>query len=172
MTTKTKRPPIPAELKIGDVVAIQDSREQRPLTLGMRTEVAALATGDYSVRGMEDRIAIERKSLQDYVQCVGAERERFDREMMRLRAYDVRAVVLECSWSDLHAGQWRGNVTPGQVLGSTIGWINSGVTVLPVGSHTAAAEVVTMILFHAARKRYRELRELTRYITDGGEVVE
>ena len=54
-----------------DIVAIIDTREQAPLDLSpLRTEKGTLTTGDYSIKGLESEIAIERKSLPDlhYVQ--------------------------------------------------------------------------------------------------------
>ena len=46
---------------------IQDTREQAPYTFACITppplvEVATLASGDYSIKGLEDKVAIERKS--------------------------------------------------------------------------------------------------------------
>ena len=45
------------------IVAI-DTREQKPYRFP-RSEVKTLASGDYSVVGLEDRIAIERKTKED-----------------------------------------------------------------------------------------------------------
>ena len=57
---------IPAELRPDQVVAIQDTREQLPLDLHpLRVEVGTLATGDYSVLGLEHVVAVERKGLSD-----------------------------------------------------------------------------------------------------------
>ncbi len=64
-----------------------DSREQSPFAFqhekytGTVTEVGTLDTGDYSLAGLTDRVAVERKSLPDLVACLGRERERFEREM-------------------------------------------------------------------------------------------
>lgn len=46
-----------------------------------------LRTGDYSVSGLVDQVAVERKSEADYLACVGVERERFDAAVQRLLAY-------------------------------------------------------------------------------------
>lgn len=71
------RPPIPSELKPEQVVAVVDTREQLPLDLApLQTVAGTLSTGDYSVRGLEHAIAIERKSLGDLLGCVGQHRER------------------------------------------------------------------------------------------------
>ena len=64
--------------------AIIDSREQNPLSLRIhpdeapiRSEKGTLYTGDYSVKGLEDHIAIERKSLPDLMACIGKDWVRF-----------------------------------------------------------------------------------------------
>ena len=78
---------LPAELKPDQVVAIIDTREQAPLDLSpLRSEAGTLATGDYSVKGLVNVVAIERKSLTDLLGCIGQDRERFDREVIRLLA--------------------------------------------------------------------------------------
>lgn len=83
---------------------IQDTREQAPYTFACITppplvEVATLTSGDYSIKGLEDHIAIERKSLIDLFGTVGRGRDRFERELERLAKMRFAAVVIE---ADLH----------------------------------------------------------------------
>ena len=131
--------PIPAELKPEAVVAVIDTRERQPLDLSpLQTVTATLSTGDYSVRGLESIVAVERKSLPDLLGCIGQHRERFDREVQRLLAYPVRAIVVEASWVALEAGEWRSQVTPAAAVGSVLGWIAAGVPVLLAGDHERA----------------------------------
>lgn len=95
-----------------------DSREQAPFAFahekyaGTEAEVGTLGTGDYSLVGLTDRVAVERKSLPDLVICLGRERERFERELQRAAALDAFAVVVESSWSELAAGQYRSQLNP------------------------------------------------------------
>jgi ERCC4-type nuclease len=157
-----------AELKPEMVVAVIDTREQAPLDLSpLRVEVATLATGDYSVRGLEHVVAVERKRLSDLLACVGQERERFDREVQRLLAYPVRALVVEATWSDVERGQWRSKVTPAAVLGSLLGWVAQGLPVVMVGDHDRAGRYVSRLLYIAARRRWREARALAVAIALG-----
>lgn len=152
---------IPATLAPESVTAIIDSREQQPLDLQpLRTEAGTLSTGDYSAKGLEHVVRIERKSLSDLVGCVGRERERFDREVQRLLAYQVRVLLVEASWADIEAGDWRGKVTPEAVTGSLLGWIASGLQVELVGDHYRAGRFASRILFTVARRRWRELRTM------------
>lgn len=88
---------------------IIDTREQAPFAfrherMDATTEPGTLAVGDYSLAGLEDRVAVERKSLPDLVMCLGRERERFERELARGAALDAFAVVCEGSWLELSRG--------------------------------------------------------------------
>lgn len=69
-------------------VLLVDTREQKPLRFShLPAESATLYTGDYSVRGLEEVFAVERKSLADLAGSLTRERDRFMREMHRLRGY-------------------------------------------------------------------------------------
>lgn len=147
------------ELRPEDVTAIVDTREQLPLDLSpLKTVKGTLDTGDYSVRGLEHHVSIERKSLPDYVGCIGAGRERFEREMARILAFPVRAVIIEASWADLEKGDWLSKVTPASVIGSTLGWISRGVPMLLTGSRWSSERAVSRMLFLAAKHQWEALR--------------
>lgn len=152
---------LPAELQPESVTAVVDRREQRPLDLSpLRTMSGTLATGDYSVKGLEHVVAVERKEIGDLISCVGCERERFDREVQRLLAYPVRALVVEATWQQIERGQWRSNVAPAAAVGSLLGWIAAGLPVIMTGTHERAGRYVSRMLYTAARRRWREARAL------------
>lgn len=69
-------------------------------------KAATLATGDYSLLGLESHVCIERKSREDFLGCVGRERERFDREIQRMLAYPVRVLLVETTWPEIEMGGW------------------------------------------------------------------
>jgi DNA excision repair protein ERCC-4 len=147
------------DLRPEDVTAVQDTREQTPLNLApLKTVVGTLHCGDYSVAGLTNSIAIERKSLSDLIGCVGRERERFEKEIQRLLAYETRAIIVEATWSQLHMPNWRGQITPAQAQGAVLGWIASGVPILFCDNHTLAGQTVARLLYLAARRRWRELQ--------------
>ncbi len=158
---------LPAELKPDQVTAVIDTREQCPLDLSpLRTVPGTLSTGDYSVQGLESLVAIERKSLSDLLACIGVDRDRFDREVQRLLAYPVRAIVIEASWGDLEQGEWRSQVTPAAAIGSVLGWIAQGVPVIMAGDHERAGRYVSRLLYTAARRRWREARAMASTILE------
>ena len=151
---------LPSKLEPESVTAIIDTREQLPLDLSpLRVERGTLDTGDYALSGC-DHIRIERKSLNDLLACVGRERERFDREVIRLLAYPVRVLVVEASWHQLEQGDWRGNIKPEQAMGALLGWQASGLSIHMVGDHERAGRHAARLLFTVARRRYRELRTM------------
>jgi ERCC4-type nuclease len=153
---------LPAELRPTDVVAVVDTREQLPLDLKpLQVVMGTLATGDYSIKGLESIIAIERKSLSDLLACIGRERERFDREVQRLLAYHTRAIVVESTWLDIERGGWSSRITPAAAVGSLLGWMASGVPIIMAGDHARAGRYVGRLLFTVARRRWRECRALT-----------
>lgn len=106
---------------------VVDSREQLPYEFanhvadGTATLVrGALPAGDYSVVGYEDRVAIERKSLADYVSTVIHSRERFSRELQLLARYELGAVVVEGSLEDVLEHRYKTAASPSSVWGATI----------------------------------------------------
>jgi DNA excision repair protein ERCC-4 len=156
-----RRRTVLADVSPTDLVAIVDSREQNPLDLQpLRQTTGTLVTGDYSLRGLESVIAIERKSLADMLGCVGQERDRFHREVLRLLAYPVRALVIESTWPQIERGQWRSKIRAPAALGSVLNWIAMGLPVIMAGDHPRAGRYVSRILFIAARRRWREARAL------------
>lgn len=148
------------DLRPEDLKAICDSREQRPLALSLPTVRGTLATGDYSISGLEHLVTVERKSLSDLIGVIGVGRERFEREVQRLLAFESKAVVVECSWATFVSGGWRSRVTPSAAMGSVIGWEALGIPFHWAANREDAAHYVSRFLFVAARRRWRELQSL------------
>lgn len=133
--------------------AIIDTREQTPWPFtNLPSEPGTLATGDYSVQGLEHLVAVERKSLDDLLSCIGRERPRFMRELARLRGFRFRVLIVEASYSDLEAGEWRSQLKPSHVLGSLAAWqCQFSLPIMLVGTHEAGAGFCERFLFQAAR---------------------
>jgi ERCC4-type nuclease len=138
-----------------------DSREKNPVEItGMPSTRVTLVTGDYSIVGLTDVIALERKSADDMLACIGRERARFDREVQRLLAYPVRGLIVESNWQFFERGEWRGDVKPAAAIGSLLGWMAAGLPVLMADDHERAGRYISRILYIAARRRWREARAL------------
>ncbi len=134
-------------------IIIVDSREQCPLAFpNLPTTVGTLDAGDYSIVGLTHLVAVERKSIDDLLACCGRERERFKRELQRLRAYRFRLLVIEADAAGLEAGQWRSQLAPAHVLGSLAAWCAQyELPVWLAGSHDGAGRFVERFLDQAAR---------------------
>jgi ERCC4-type nuclease len=96
------------EWKIPKPVALVDTREQCPFPLAANhpnwiggERRATLATGDYTVEGMEEVLALERKSLSDAVQSTMSGRARFIRSCERLAAYRWKAILIEATYEEM-----------------------------------------------------------------------
>ena len=143
---------------------VRDSREQAPFAFSGRpveVEVGALEAGDYSVRGFERRVAVERKELGDLVGCLGADRERFQRELARLRGYDAAAVVVESPAVALRTGRYLGRLDSGAAWQSVLAFSMRYRMPFIFCADRADAEAVTFdLLRHYARDRWRELQAL------------
>ncbi|MDL2317075.1 hypothetical protein LJC59_08395 [Desulfovibrio sp. OttesenSCG-928-A18] len=141
-----------------------DSREQAPFTFdhekytGTMVEVGTLDTGDYSLTGLTDRVAVERKSLPDLVACLGRGRERFERELQRAAALDAFAVAVEASWSDLATGQYRSQLNPHSACQSVLAFTARYRIPFMFAGSRAGAEYITWGFLRqyleSARKRW------------------
>jgi len=139
-------------------VVVVDTREQLPYRFdgsGVDLERGTLAQGDYSVRGLSDRCAVERKTLPDFIACCGRERARFKRELGRLAGLDCASVVVECGYHEILCRRYRSWISPDSVLGSVASW--SALFRLPfffAGDRSAGEDLTLRLL-----KQYR--RHLT-----------
>ncbi len=139
-------------MKLSPVVIV-DSREQAPWKFSnLPSERGTLDTGDYSVKGLEHVIAVERKSLDDLLSCVGTHRDRFRRELQRLRGFRFRALVIESDCATLERGGWRIQVKPSAALGSLAAWqAQYSLPIWLAGDHQAAGRFGEKYLYQCAR---------------------
>ena len=80
------------------IIVVVDTREQEPYAFDPR-ELAvvrrALPAGDYSLEGHEAALAIERKTLEDFVASVIRDKDRFGRELRLFSGYELACIVVE-----------------------------------------------------------------------------
>jgi len=139
------------------VTIIVDTREQEPYGFNPRlvTPVRrALPAGDYSVAGLEQTVAVERKTLDDFVGTVMRARGRFYRELRRLSSYARACVVVEADLADVLAGRYRSDAHPHSVLGSALTVaVDFGVPVFFCSNRQVACRFVEGYLLRAAERR-------------------
>jgi len=95
------------------VVIVSDSREQLPWPFKKNKFVedikkGCLKTGDYSIEGFENKIAIERKSLADLFQTTGQGHKRFKKELERAKDLDYFAIIVEGSFTNIINEDYEG----------------------------------------------------------------
>jgi ERCC4-type nuclease len=138
------------------VVVVIDTREQEAYGFdpGEVTSVRrALPAGDYSLDGHEAAVAIERKSLEDFVTSAIRDRERFGRELRALSGYDLGCVVVEATVEDILAHRYRSGAHPHAVLGAALSIIvDHGVPVYFCGDRQIACRFVAGLLLRYHRK--------------------
>ena len=95
-----------------------DTREQTPLCFSRLPSIGGtLTSGDYSVTGLEHEFAVERKSIPDLVACcTSSNRERFERELHRLRGFRFARLLVVGTIEEIRAGDYRSNLAPKVVL--------------------------------------------------------
>lgn len=163
MSTDDEKPP-----KICDFRIIVDTREQAPwrftgidgLVVPLQTS-RSLATGDYSIDGLEHLVTVERKSVGDFLGSITAERTRFEREMERAKLLDYAAVVVEGGWRDFDERKLA------TAQGTAIAWsMDYGVHFFFADSRRHAEVIAFRILqrfwkrHEAARKAREEMSSL------------
>ena len=112
-------------LSVPAIPIVVDTREQNPWPLdGFVSIIKGLPTGDYSILGYEDKVAVERKSKADAWGCVGKGRARFERCMERLGALESALVVIESDLADFTVRPPHvKRVTPATAVGSYVSWM-------------------------------------------------
>ena len=146
-------------------VIVVDTREQTPLSFQRLPSVRdTLTTGDYSFRGGEDLFAVERKSIADLVSCcVGDNRERFFRELHRLRGHKFKRLLIVGTREEIAAGAYRSQIKPAAVL-ATVAVIETRFDVPAVfaANPDEAAQLIERWAWYAAREVVESANELLR----------
>lgn len=111
MTTSRAARPAPEYIRF-PVAVLHDQREKLPYAFrGLVSDKADgghpwlvdvrpvfLETGDYTLDGYADRVAVERKSLEDLFCTLGQHRDRFEHELHRLNLMQWACVMVEADW--------------------------------------------------------------------------
>ena len=163
-------PALPAMKTLGHLavsrpVVIRDTREQTPLVFRrLACELGTLTTGDYSFAGGENVFAVERKSIADLVACcMNANRERFERELHRLRGFWFARLLVVGARADVERGNYRSDLSPVAVLSTLAAFeVRYGVPVVWVNDPEAAARQVESWVWWCARELVVQANEVRR----------
>jgi ERCC4-type nuclease len=137
-------------------VLVVDTREQAPFVFDatrVSTVRRALKAGDYSVEGLESQVAVERKSLDDFVGTVIRAQGRFEVELEHLGGYAFACVVVEASIEDVLSHRYRMAVHPNSVLGAAVAiTVDHRIPVFFCGSRPHACLFTEKLLCRAHKK--------------------
>lgn len=98
--------------------------------VAVRAQTSHLKTGDYTLLGFEEKVAIERKSKADAYQTFGNGRKRFERELERLNEMEFAAVLIESDWSNLLRNPPKhSKMSPKSVDRSILAWMQRYIRV-------------------------------------------
>ena len=122
-----------------------DSREPTPhpwapyLPEGLTYAQGTLETGDFTLEGYADLVVVERKTGPDLLGCIGANRDRFERELKRSRHIGHFCIIVESTLPAI-LKEARG-IHPAAILGTITAWTRRYCPILFAGSPELAARL-------------------------------
>ena len=89
-----------------DFIIIRDTREQTPWDFKyektVAEEIGTLKTGDYAIKGLENKLCIERKGcIEEFANNLGREFSRFSKELIRMDEFSHSFIICEFPLKDL-----------------------------------------------------------------------
>lgn len=125
----------------------------------VKTITRKLDTGDYSCQWYDDSferdIVVERKhNLDEICGNFTAERERFEREFLRAKAYGTKVylIIENATWTDVFLGNYRSKLPSKSLVGSLLSWmVRFNVTVL-FCKPEETARIIWGIFYYAVRE--------------------
>lgn len=119
-----------------------------------------LDVGDYSCQlgelSFEREICVERKkNLDEICGNFTAERERFEREFMRAKAYGtkVHLIIENATWSDIFLGNYRSKLPPKSLIASLLSWMVRFNISITFCKPDETARIIYGIFYYHARER-------------------
>lgn len=173
-------PPIPVlaerggtQLKTPRPVLLVDTREQHPFDFS-RFEVwfggiqkKALQLGDYSIAGMENICAVERKDLSDLVHSLTAERSVLVHRLRRMAQVPHRLLVIDAALSQVKSRYAHSGADPNRITQSLIAALAGlGVPFLCAETHELGEEIVASYLYQVHLYHWLETNDYGRVLSD------
>ena len=149
------------------MIILYDTREQQPYQFtrypDVAVEPATLTTTDYTLRGLEDRIGLERKTLSDLTGTLTNGRERFQRECERGRGLEYYGLIVEASMEDVRLHNYRSKMTPQSLLQTLAAYsVRYGLHVHWCGCREGGEYMVYSLLSKFLREAETRLKEIIK----------
>jgi len=152
-------------------VCLIDQRENQPLPITrFATKKVTLFSGDYTYLGGEDGLlAIERKSIDDLFQTCASGRERFERELHRLRGFRMKRLLIIGSENEILYGERWSKMSPKSVMSSLFSWeCKFDIPVVFSPTPESAARLVERWIFWHSRMLVQDVNNLFRELRKDG----
>ncbi len=161
------------QLRAPRCTVLVDSREQNPFDFSRfegwfaGIETKALKSGDYSIAGLEDRCAVERKDLPDLHHSFTVERPLFVRRLRLMNHYPHRLLVITTALSQVKSLQPHGGASPNRLTQSLIA-VFAGLQVpfLCTETHELGEEIVASYLYQVHLYHWLETNGYGRFLAD------
>jgi ERCC4-type nuclease len=154
-------------------IVVVDTREQIPLSFRRfkgwfaGVEMRALALGDYSVAGMEDSCAVERKDLSDLVSSFTENRVVFVKRLRRMSVLPHSLLVITAPLSQIKSAYPYGRGNPNRVTQSLIA-VLAGLRLpfICTETHELGEEIVASYLYQTFLYDWLERNGHGRFLMD------
>jgi ERCC4-type nuclease len=159
---------LPALKHLGELSDVRptiiiDSREQRPLSFKwLKSKTGMLVSGDYSVAGLEELFAVERKTIPDLIGCGTGGRERFERELCRLKSYQFARLLIVGTEAEILSGDYHSAIRPKAVIATLRAFEVRYVPVVFADTPEAAAQKIESWVWWFAREMICVVNDLWR----------
>ena len=161
------------QLKTPRPVLLVDTREQNPFHFTRfagwfaGVEKRALKLGDYSIAGLEDICAVERKDLSDLVHSFTVARTAFIHRLRFMAEYPHRLLVITSALSQVKSPYSHSKIDPNRIMQFLIAAL-AGLQVPFVSSetHELGEELVASYLYQIHLYHWLETNDYGRFLTD------
>lgn len=181
MTLPVPHPPLPVLAERGGTqlrtplpVAIVDTREQNPLSFRRfkgwfsKIEYRALRLGDYSIAGMENACAVERKDLADLICSFTTNRAVFINRLRRMAELPHSLLVVTASWSDIKSEYPYRAANPNRIAQSLIAVLTGlRLPFICTETHELGEEIVASYLYQTFLYDWLDRNGHGRQLADG-----
>ena len=149
---------------MSEIIIIKDTREPEvgswDAYFTAPSVRGTLKTGDFSLLDYDNKIAIERKELNDLIGCLTTNRDRFERELTRAQSLDYFAVIVEGTYRQLAEGAYRSRMNPKSAWESVAAFeVRYKCPFYFMGSAEMAARKAESLLLKFHREQEKKLEE-------------
>lgn len=162
------------QLRTPRPTVIIDTREQHSLSFERfegwfsGIEHRALPLGDYSIKGMEDTCAVERKDLGDLVQSFTAKRAVFIDRLRRMSELPHGLLLITASLGEIKSNYPHSAANPNRITQSLVA-VLAGLRLpfICTESHQLGEEIVASYLYQTFLYEWLDRNGYGRILVDG-----